>query len=292
MIYINPTRINVPAEWEEKVKELKAELLLKKPDERIDFINSKRNETWGHPEILKALRKVIGNKCWYSEVDLTGADPNIDHFRPKGAVSEIDPDSLTKTGAIAVGYWWLAFDKENFRLSSMHSNQRRVDETTQGGKWDFFPVLGSRAQEGTNVSMLKENVLPLDPCSPTDVSLMWFEPDGKPGFRNWRRVPTLDEERRMRVTIWLFHLDKHEIAVRRANAMEDVRTALKNADAIFQIWQLSGGKLDNYERNLFDNALTQIKSKIADDAPFAGAKRCVIQLAKAEYDWIQEYMII
>jgi hypothetical protein len=90
----------------------------------------------------------VGNKCWYSEVPLEGADPNVDHFRPKGQVREVDAD-LQNLQTTSPGYWWLAFECRNFRLSSMHANQRRVDTDTNGGKSDYLPVLGSRAVEGT-----------------------------------------------------------------------------------------------------------------------------------------------
>lgn len=290
MIYINPTLIRIPQEWKDIAANLKQELLGKTPTDRATFINSKRTETWGHDTLLTALRNVVGNKCWYSEVELTGADPNVDHFRPKGNIKEIDPDTLTKTGVESDGYWWLAFDSDNYRLSSMHSNQRRVDENTNGGKWDYFPVDGPRAAELTNLSIINEVVLPLDPCSATDVALMWFGPDGKPGYRNWRRTPTLHEQRRMKITIWLFHLDKHETATQRVNAIEDVRTSLKHADAIYQIWQQKGGGDSEYEKQLFDNALAQIIRKIAGDQIFAGAKRCAVQIARADYSWIDEYL--
>ncbi|WP_131450784.1 HNH endonuclease family protein [Flavobacterium subsaxonicum] len=289
MIYINPTRIIIPPEWDSKIKELKKELLLKDEDKRTAFINSKREESWGHPDILNSLRNVVGNKCWYSEVDLTGADPNIDHFRPKGKVKEIDVDSLSATKDECTGYWWLAFDSANFRLSSMHTNQRRVDETTDGGKWDFFPIDGKRAIEKTQLALINEAVLPFDPCSATDVSLMWFGPDGKPGFKDWRRVPTLHEQRRLKVTVWLFHLDKLELATKRANAMEEIRTALQSADAIYQIWTQKGQGATDQEKNFFDRALADIKKNVSDEAQFAGAKRCALQIARSEYLWMEEY---
>lgn len=65
---------------------------------RNAFVNSKRGETWGHPEVVRALKQVVGNKCWYSEVSLDGSDPEVDHFRPKGRVVEVDANSLEKTG--------------------------------------------------------------------------------------------------------------------------------------------------------------------------------------------------
>lgn len=289
MIYINPNQIIIPQDWKERVKELTQELLQKSKSQRNKFIDSKRTETWGHPEILTALKGPVGNKCWYTEVDLTGSDPNIDHFRPKGKITEIDVDNLVKTKKVSDGYWWLAFDSDNFRLSSMHANQRRVDEKTNGGKWDFFPVDGPRAIAGTQIGLINESILPFDPCSPTDVALMWFEPDGKPGFKNWRRSPTIQEERRLKVTTWLFHLDKQELAFNRAGAMEEVRIALKNADAIYQLWEQKGFAGDGQEKNLFDRAIAGIRALISDKSPFAGAKRCAVQMAKSDYLWMVEY---
>ncbi|MDD5169279.1 MAG: hypothetical protein PHN75_10710, partial [Syntrophales bacterium] len=220
MIYINPRDIDFDPAWEAKARELTKELLKKKPEERAAFIDSKRAETWGNKALLESLRGVVGNKCWYSEVPLDGADPNVDHFRPKGRVVEIDHSTLEKTGDISSGYWWLAFEPKNFRLSCMHSNQRRVDENTEGGKWDFFPVEGARGLEGTEWDLIEEAVLPFDPCSGTDMALLWFSSDGTPTLKNGS--PSAEEIMRLKVTVWLFHLDKKEIAQTRRNTVIDI----------------------------------------------------------------------
>lgn len=290
MIYINPTKIRPTQNWLDKAKTLKAELLAKDEIERISFITQKRNDVWGNDDLIAALRNVVGNKCWYSEVDLTGSDPNIDHFRPKGRVKEINNETLANLNTDSGGYWWLAFDLENFRLSSMHSNQRRVDEQTDGGKWDYFPVEGLRALEKTPLNLITEAVLPLDPCSATDVAMMWFGPDGNPGFSNWRRKPTDFEQKRMKITIWLFHLDKLETASNRTSAVEELKISLKNADAIYQIWQSRGGGNEEHEKKIFDNYLADIYSKICDESPFAGAKRCALNISRADYSWMEEYL--
>src|SRR5882672_6771705 len=140
MIYVDLNKLILSPEWEKRAKQLTRELIMLYPDERSDFIEKNRKNTWGADEVLKALRAMVGNKCWYSEVPLEGSDPNIVHFRPKGQVREVDTD-LQNTQTASPGYWWLAFEHQNFRLSSMHANQRRVDTNTRGGKWDYFPVL-------------------------------------------------------------------------------------------------------------------------------------------------------
>src|SRR5262245_62047027 len=90
MIYIDLNKITLSTEWDNRAKKLTRELEAMLPDERLDFIEKHREVTWGAHEVLEALRAIVGNKCWYSEVPLEGADPNVDHFRPKGQVREVD----------------------------------------------------------------------------------------------------------------------------------------------------------------------------------------------------------
>lgn len=289
MIFINPHDIDFDPKWEAKARELTKELLIKKPEERVAFINSKRADTWGNEALLKSLKGAVGNKCWYSEVLLDGTDPNIDHFRPKGRITEIDISTLEKTGLTSAGYWWLAFEPKNFRLSCMHSNQRRVDEETQGGKWDFFPVEGARAAEGTEWDLIEEGVLPFDPCCATDMALLWFSSDGTPTLRN--SSPKDEEIRRLKVTIWLFHLDKKEIADRRRCNVIDIYKDIKTADATFKIWQQNGAATGSVFKTRFDDAVAKLKSEIKDSKPFAKARQCAVSLSKADYPWISEYVL-
>ncbi len=288
MIYINPYDMPFDPAWEAKARELTKELLEKNPEERAAFIKSKRDETWGNGALLEWLRSAVGNKCWYSEVPLDGADPNVDHFRPKGRVVEIDHSTLEKTGDISPGYWWLAFEPKNFRLSCMHSNQRRVDEETEGGKWDFFPVEGARAPEGTEWDQIEEAVLPFDPCNVADMALLWFSPDGTPTLK--KDSPSDEELGRLKVTIWLFHLDKKEIAQQRRAYVIDISRDIKDADAMFKIWQKSGAATGSVFYKRFDAAIARLKSEIKDSKPFARARQCAVLLSKADYPWIGDYI--
>lgn len=291
MIPINPNRITPPPAWIQKANELKAELCLKAAAERAEFINAKRDDTWGAPSLVQALRNVAGNKCWYSEVPLEGADPNVDHFRPKGDVREIDSE-LKPTKATSPGYWWLAFEYRNYRLTSMHANQRRVDEDTEGGKWDFFPVRGPRPSELTDWGVIVEDTLALDPCSPSDVALLWFDPNGTPCISQWRtKAITPEDQERVRVTIWLYHLDKSEVSTKRAAYLDDIRKDLLKADASYKLWK-SPGSPSLIARDSFNQKVAEIQMKLADDAPFAGAKRCAVRTAIADYPWIDEFQII
>lgn len=290
MIHIDMNRVNVSAEWEERARQLTRDLEAQPADERSEFIKNHRDETWATGEVLNALREVAGNKCWYSEVPLEGAEPNVDHFRPKGQVREVDED-LNNTKATSPGYWWLAFERRNFRLSSTHANQRRVDTDTDGGKWDYFPIIDARTAERTPWLQITENILALDPCSASDVSLLWFDPDGKPCCSEWKRQPNELDQRRVRTSVWLYHLNKSEIEIKRGNHMRQIRTDLAEADAQYQLWNRDSANPNLQAKNSFDLKIAHIRAKLRDDAEFAGAKRCAVRAAIAQYDWIEEFAL-
>lgn len=289
MIYINPGDVVFSYAFEQLTRRLTAEMTLKSPDERSDFINQKRDETWADPTVLAALRAVVGNKCWYSEVPLEGADPNVDHFRPKGQVREVDAN-FDHTGHVSEGYWWLAFEVRNFRLTAVHANQRRVDKNTQGGKWDYFPVRGERAPATTDWGAVVEDHLALDPCSSSDVRLLWFDPDGNPCSSP--ACKSQADVERVRTTIWLYHLDKEEIQRKRASHLDDIRKDLRKADVEYKLWNPDSAGPNLPAKNAFDTKVAEIRRKISDRAEFSRAKRCAVRLAIAEYPWIDEFIPI
>jgi hypothetical protein len=285
VIFVNPTKVAIPLALRNALKAASATLTGKPPVERKKFFEDNRKSTWGHDTLVASLKAVVGNKCWYSEIDLGGADPNVDHFRPKGRVVEVD-DNLQKTGHISDGYWWLAFELKNFRLAAQHSNQRRVDEETEGGKADFFPVVGERALPTTPYQQIFETILPLDPCSASDVSLLWFDPDGNPAYSPRTGKPNDFDRRRVKATIWLYHLDKRDTATPRSKAVAEVRRKLEQADNYYSLWRSAIPCMKS--KTSFDKEVAEIAAALADTSPFAGAKRCAVRLAMSDYDWIEE----
>jgi len=292
MIFINPDSLVIPAAREAAMIALTSTLAGKPAPERSEFIEANRGVAWGHGEVLEALRAIAGNKCWYSEVHLEGADPNVDHFRPKGRVREVDTD-LKHSGVQSGGYWWLAFEPRNYRLACMHSNQRRTDADTDGGKWNYFPIRGARTPIGTEWGAIIEDFLALDPCSLSDVRLLWFDPDGKPCPAKWKhRDADPNEIERVKATIWLYHLDKKELQGRRSAHVQDIRKDLRKAHTDYLLWAPASGNPNLQAKNSFDEKVAEIRTKIADNAEFAGAKRCAIGTAIADYPWIDEFQII
>lgn len=128
-----------------------------------------------------AFEAVSGGKCWYTECLNPGADNDIDHFRPKGKVREDRQHP---------GYYWLAFDWRNMRLSCQRANRPRIAPGARvaGGKSTHFPLLATGARAGGPGDDLRlEHPALLDPTDPTDPILLTFLPNGEidlsPQFR-------------------------------------------------------------------------------------------------------------
>jgi 5-methylcytosine-specific restriction endonuclease McrA len=139
------------------------------PERRADLI--KRNRTrW--VECRDALSKLSYDKCWYIECKNPGTDDDVDHFRPKSGVVEEGSHP---------GYYWLAFDWTNFRLSCHRANRPRKDSSTgeTGGKAAHFPLVDPKGRAWNEDDDLSREVPALlDPTVLTDITMLTFKPDG------------------------------------------------------------------------------------------------------------------
>jgi hypothetical protein len=128
-------------------------------------------------------------KCWYVECRNLGTDDDIDHYRPKLAVKE-DPSHP--------GYYWLAFDWKNLRLSCHRANRPRINAARRetGGKADHFPLLNpaQRAMSPAANLALEKPAL-LDPTDPADPPLLSFLPSGEAALSPAFKGIAIAEER-------------------------------------------------------------------------------------------------
>ena len=171
-IYI-PLPPDLPAQWlgvyARRIARVNA---LSTPVSRSDYIN--RNSSWG---LLKEwLSKVSFGKCWYCETKSTRAPCDVDHFRPKLAVTV---DGVRLAGHD--GYYWLAYEWHNFRLSCQRCNRPEKDASAiLRGKGSEFPI-----QDETQRCFLPassphaESPKILDPCTEDDCGLLVHCIDGE-----------------------------------------------------------------------------------------------------------------
>ncbi|MBO9452694.1 hypothetical protein J7426_20660 [Tropicibacter sp. R16_0] len=150
-------------------------------------------KTYKRPEIKQLLQDMFHGKCAYCETFYSAAQPmDVEHYRPKGAVSEDDDHD---------GYWWLAMKWDNLLPSCIDCNRKRKQITPVGdvrqvaliqngtpefsqskvlasGKKDSFPITetGERIFDAptgakdnlialSSPGLLKEEPLLLNPCN-------------------------------------------------------------------------------------------------------------------------------
>jgi hypothetical protein len=124
-----------------------------------------------------AIRRVFeehsAQKCWYADCRSRGAGNELDHYRPKARVHK-DKDHP--------GYYWLAYDWRNLRLSCQYVN-RRLSASRTGevaGKGAYFPLLNPDERAQTpNDDIGREIPALLDPTNASDAAMVTFAIDGR-----------------------------------------------------------------------------------------------------------------
>jgi uncharacterized protein (TIGR02646 family) len=203
MRHIDLNNITLPDGWEDQITELNQELnTCNDHAERCACIDE--NEVWR--DLFTQLSNLGYNKCWYSEARDTMSDRDIDHFRPKKEAKNL-PGIPRRDEE---GYWFLAFDVDNFRFSSVYSNQRRKDKFDKkkptGGKGVFFPLFAGSHVAKSKARCADEEIMLLDPCDADDVNLLTFDSTGA-AIPNSNALLEQRDEERVSTSVKLYNLD-------------------------------------------------------------------------------------
>ena len=134
----------------------------------------KKNGSWG--VLKKWLANASGQKCWYCEAKSTRAPFDVDHFRPKLGIT-VDGVKL----AAHNGYYWLAYEWWNFRLSCQRCNRpEKDDDESLHGKANEFPIQDEKQRcSQPTASLTSELPRLLDPCVEADCELLAHGIDGE-----------------------------------------------------------------------------------------------------------------
>lgn len=240
-----------------------------------------RPRIWG--DLAVPLKALSNNKCWYSESKNPASDKNVDHFRPKNRVQEA-PDHE--------GYWWLAFNWQNYRFSSQWCNQYRNDKVskTSGGKRDHFPLRpGSFRARLENDDHEQEEIELLDPIDPDDWKLLTFRPDGHPTPA--KSVGTPDHDRAA-TTIDVYHLHCKELVDDRRPLAGRVQRLVQNME------HLRPKIADPKMRVLYKEEQKELLRAIQKGSEYSAAAlayaRAEIYTTKAGHqikrDWLEEIL--
>lgn len=225
-------------------------------------------------ELKDALSALFPHKkCWYCESPVDRADNAVDHFRPKGRVSD--------AASTHNGYRWLAFDHHNFRYACTFCNSRRKDiaNGTAGGKTDRFPLLDEDNRLYAPGPLNQEKPVLLDPCELDDWELIGCQQE------NGRPCPTSsDDTSRMRAeeSITIYHLDYEPTCKQRHAAAVRLMADVEQAKLFF-------GQPGMNEH--FTRTAKKVLRAIDRKAPFSGEMIFLLKGQRhGDHPWIQKLL--
>ena len=150
-----------PQDWLDKAAKYQDEIekasTLEEKYELIDRYSSH----WG--DLKEWLLDLFGGKCWYSEAKEIFSHYHVEHFRPKKKAFDLDRTERP-------GYWWLAFDWKNYRISGSVGNIK---------KGNYFPLRGTHVASAADRNIDDEQPYLLDPADQDDPLLISFNELGK-----------------------------------------------------------------------------------------------------------------
>lgn len=140
-----------PADWVEEAEQVTAQLRAAPNEAARKAIIDANEGFWRDDRIRNWLLAQFNNKCWYSESFDSTASIHVDHYRPKGRIKS------KLGGPTCEGYWWLAFNWENYRICGQLLNVK---------KGDLFPIIeGARCNPIDPVSLQLEAPVLIDPIT-------------------------------------------------------------------------------------------------------------------------------
>jgi len=227
-------------------------------NERQGYIDRNGSSKWS--PIKNLMTTQIGNKCWYTEVELVGADLTVDHYRPK------------------CDYWWLAFDVSNYRIACPFANSPRHNEEhgCAGGKGDHFPLLPPGIRGTDESSMKLERPVILDPCKKEDCDLLAFQADGRPILNPVYAADPI-AKRRVEESKILLNIDHPDFNSKREQLYHTIAEDVKVHEALPEDSQL---RVDIRAR---------MGRRLAANAPFSTAARYYLQVHR-NLNWVEELL--
>jgi|TARA_R110000751_G_scaffold52079_7_gene113703 hypothetical protein len=153
-------------EWIKKSERILEDMKAEDDDKKRKAIIHRNKRHWRDKIVIDFLKNLSDGKCWYTEARFSAEYPHLEHFRPKICARDENWKKCHE------GYWWLAFDLENYRLSKPMPNTK---------KGTYFPLRErcmAVCQPGISVS--RESPMFLDPLDAEDVELIGFNALGMP----------------------------------------------------------------------------------------------------------------
>ena len=202
-------------EWQDWQADARAAIAAMKPGDKI-------NETLYKGGRLAILRLFHG-KCAYCEshIEADQGFGDVEHYRPKGRVTDEDYKPVMVGGKPHPGYYWLAYDWTNLFPACRACNQPGTQpDGTKAGKFDRFPIVdeAKRAVKPGDPLEPPSETLLINPCLEDPAQHLVFDPDT--GF-----VSGTTEKGKATIRILGLHREGLRVArLREAGSAADVYT--------------------------------------------------------------------
>ncbi|CAH6850277.1 conserved hypothetical protein [Vibrio chagasii] len=175
-------------------------------EEKYEYLG-KKSSCWQSKNLMFWLRELSHNKCWYSEAKFAGDSAELEHWRPKKGTNDL------KRTKIQDGYYWLAFNLTNYRLTKGKLN--RV-------KGNYFPLVNEQFRSHSFHSPhTAEKPLFLDPISPMDYQCLSFNDRGEATANTGVFIPKAKDKAEL--TIKHFGLNSPCLVLERKTLWSTVR---------------------------------------------------------------------
>ena len=217
-------------------------------------------------------------KCWYVECKNPGTDDDIDHFRPKSGVKE---------DATHPGYFWLAFDWKNLRLSCHRANRPRInpDGAGTGGKAGHFPLVNAGARAFTPVEGTGQEVPALlDPTDPQDVAMLTFQQNGEVALSPQFKGQTTAEAK-LAASRLILHLDWPAFREARVVLYNQIE---RNVDRLVR--EAPSDDPNVPPTRAFYDAIRDLKNAMKSDQEYSAAARVYVESFKHIW-WVREVVL-
>ncbi len=242
--------------WIKKAEKLLADLTAETDDEKRKKIIDDNSQVWG--ELKEWLLELSHQKCWFSEAKDCFNHWDVEHYRPKKSAKDED-------GTEHGGYWWLAFDWENFRICGNVGNRK---------KGTYFPLHERCNRAKIPDDDLREELpLLLDPADAHDPSLLSFNVLGE-------AIPRADitdvwEKRRVESSVLRFKLDFRPLEEKRKTVWNECWDRIKRYRDDLQRFHDSGST-NKIVLAQYTQAVNEIHEMLCDDQELSAVARACI----------------
>ena len=253
-----------------------AKVIAESDPERRKALIQLYSPRWG--AMRNYLAQLSYDKCWYTECRDSGADRDVDHFRPKSRVSGVPGHP---------GYYWLAFSWANFRFSCQLANRPRRNEILgeTGGKADYFPLLNPemRARSPEDDIRVEQPTL-LDPINPDDTSLISFIQSGEARLSAHYAGSSIAEHR--------FEATRQYLNLNWPKFTEDRQILYNKISRLVERGRREDPQRnpDSSRRDAFRDAIRDLKNLMKPDSEYSIAAGDYIRLFRHEW-WIEQIVL-